>query len=389
MVADASVRWFTSEMTGAPGLTNVAGALVQVLDACLVDGFDPKVIDSLVVSGGVATASIGAGHGYAPGVVVRIAGATPAGLNRDWKVATATATALTFDVSGTGVADGTATGTITALRAPVGWTRQFSSGNKRVYAPPPHPILPSCLLRVDDTGTQVAAVSGYVTMSNIDTGTEPFPGVATYWQKSNAASPRSWLIAGDAEAIVFCVCPASAYPENGSAFFFGRLLGYSTLDEYPVLLCADLGTSVTTQGGSYGLGLTASAVTGRSSLPRGFSGAHGVVDAKYSILFSAESVNAGSGTSGSGSKYAPSYAGGADVLYPTPIYCSADKLRGEIPGVLGLGQGGAARIWPALSKLPWQPGERELVVFPTHYLPASTTTSANGVLFVDVTGPWR
>ena len=72
-----SVKHFRSNMTGAPTLNGVAGALIGVLDACLVNGFNLKTIDSLAVAAGVATASVGGGHGYEPDTVVLIAGATP------------------------------------------------------------------------------------------------------------------------------------------------------------------------------------------------------------------------------------------------------------------------------------------------------------------------
>ena len=51
-MTDTTVKHFDSTMTGAPTLANVAGNLLAVLDACLVDGFGLKTVDSLVVASG-------------------------------------------------------------------------------------------------------------------------------------------------------------------------------------------------------------------------------------------------------------------------------------------------------------------------------------------------
>ena len=50
-----NTKWFQNSMAGAPVLTGQAGALIAVLNACLVDGFNLLTLDSLVVAGNVAT----------------------------------------------------------------------------------------------------------------------------------------------------------------------------------------------------------------------------------------------------------------------------------------------------------------------------------------------
>ena len=46
----SNVVYFTSTMSGAPTLTNTAGSLIGILDACLVDGLGSVTLDSLVVA---------------------------------------------------------------------------------------------------------------------------------------------------------------------------------------------------------------------------------------------------------------------------------------------------------------------------------------------------
>ena len=75
-MADTNVKLIHSGMAGAPTLANVAGNLVSVLNAALVDGFGLNAVDSLVIAGGVATVTRTAGHPFDVDSVALIAGAT-------------------------------------------------------------------------------------------------------------------------------------------------------------------------------------------------------------------------------------------------------------------------------------------------------------------------
>ena len=48
-MTDLTVKYFNSGMTGAPQIANNWGDLVTMLDACLVNGFALKAIDTLSV----------------------------------------------------------------------------------------------------------------------------------------------------------------------------------------------------------------------------------------------------------------------------------------------------------------------------------------------------
>lgn len=125
-MTDTSVRYYDSTMTGAPNtVNNTAGGLLSVLNACLDTGFNSVTLTSLAVSSNVATATK-ANHGFAALTdgtirvypVIRISGATPAELNGDWRLASIP-DADTFTFATTGISDQTASGTITAKRAPL------------------------------------------------------------------------------------------------------------------------------------------------------------------------------------------------------------------------------------------------------------------------------
>src|SRR5690606_26703121 len=108
-----SVKFYHSQMTGAPVLTGQAGKLIDVLDAVLVNGWGLATVDSVVIASGIATVTRASGHPFEAAGVALIADATVTGgsINGEQRVLSATATTYTFDA--TGIADQTATGTIT------------------------------------------------------------------------------------------------------------------------------------------------------------------------------------------------------------------------------------------------------------------------------------
>lgn len=168
MAYATEVKYFDSKMVGTPVMSGTYGTLLAVLDACLVTGFNLKTVDSLVVAGGVATATVSTGHGMALYSVILIAGATPAELNGEKRVTWIDTNTLKFDA--TGIADTTATGTITMKMAPAGWEKPFSGTNKAVFRSP-NVECPRHYFRFDDTATMTCKVRGYETMTDVDTGT--------------------------------------------------------------------------------------------------------------------------------------------------------------------------------------------------------------------------
>ena len=119
-MADLTVKYFNSGMTGAPQISNNWGDLVTMLDACLVNGFALKAIDSLTFADGVATASITAGHAYLRDQVVLIAGADQPEYNGLFRVISTTTTTFTYAVTGTPVTPATTATSISAKVAQPG-----------------------------------------------------------------------------------------------------------------------------------------------------------------------------------------------------------------------------------------------------------------------------
>ena len=187
------VKWFASDMAGAPACSGQAGVLISLLNACLVDGFNLLTLDSLVVAGNVATGTK-AGHGYKLHQIVEIAGASPVGLNGQWRVTEVSTN--TFKFATTGISDQTATGTITAKTASAGWLKPYTGTNKATFRSQKAGAT-QCHIRVDDSVALYATVTGYESMTDVDTGTKAFG--PHYFKKSSAAdaTSRPWVMIAD------------------------------------------------------------------------------------------------------------------------------------------------------------------------------------------------
>ena len=180
------VKNFLSTDTGAPALTGTAGAMISLLDALLVTGFNLKSVISLTQTAGVATATFASSHGYRPYQVVEIAGCTggSAGFNSQYMIASTTTNTITFPVDS--ALPGTAAGEVTAKVAPLGWEKTFDDTNKAAYKSVASGAT-GCYLYVDDTNAGYAIVRGYENLTDINTGTGPFPSSSQqanyYWQR--------------------------------------------------------------------------------------------------------------------------------------------------------------------------------------------------------------
>lgn len=248
--ADTSVKWFYSGMADAPALSGQAGALINLLDACLINGFSTRTPDSVSISAGVATVVIGAGNPYEKHAVVSISGASNAVLNAEWRIDSAAASSFTFLCPG--VADGVVTGA-SVKRAGGGWTKPFSGTNLAAYQSA-DPASTQLYLRVDDSGTTAAQVRGYENMTDISAGTGLFPTTeqrtesSAVWQKSNAANStsRDWVVVTD--GLLFFYAPASNAQVNflgqHTPFRFGDIRSRVPGDAYHCILSVVMSAGV-------------------------------------------------------------------------------------------------------------------------------------------------
>ena len=383
------VYTFDSTMTGAPVLSGTAGALRAVLKACMVDGFGAGAVATLTVAAGIATASFAGAHPYRVGTIAQFGGATPAGLNGQKRILSTTASAITFDA--TGIADGTATGTITHKVAPAGWQELFAGSVTNVLCLKPAVVeATGCVLRVDDTGTTNARVRAYEAMTGASAGVGPTPlesqlAGGLFWPKSSVASTlaRTWYLVADERGFYLAVAPAGS-------------------DRYTILFAGD--TASLKSGDAYGYLLTGNQAdqTNTSAVPDGCvgyshrsarTGAY-LVRAHTAIGQSTAVQRLGAHHNGSTADVYAGTAGYSVGTYPNgpnnglmtgALELHALGVRGTVPGLLHPVQdcGNAFATGATVDGTDDLAGRRLLAIRTGP--PAGGTV---GTVFIDTTGNW-
>lgn len=141
------LRWYSFENFGAPEINNAWGHLVDMLDACLVNGFGTQSVTSLTVTDGVGLLTFPGFHKYKQFQVIEISGAENPNLNAEFRIMGITDTTVEFLVD---IPDQTESGTLSCRLPPLGWRSPFSGIHKRVYQAK-NTILNPAFLRVDNS----------------------------------------------------------------------------------------------------------------------------------------------------------------------------------------------------------------------------------------------
>lgn len=330
-------KFFTSELVGAPVLSGTAGALISILDAVLVTGFGLQTASSVTITGGVATVNVPTAPSATVGTVILVAGATPAGLNGEQRVTATTANSVSFATAITGVV----TGTVTIKVAPAGWSKLYAGTNLAAYK-----ITAAegtgCILRVDDTGATTAQVRGYEAMTDVATGTGPFPTVAqlagagAFWSKSNTASAaaRAWRIFADDRGFYFHPQPVLTNEYQGN--YFGDIVSLKSSDPYACVLRANSASRIAFSSMIDDL-MTASTDLSTISdtclyVARAANGLGGSILNYQSGVLTGMSVAASTYVAGAAGRPYPSPVDNSLLLTPVIVYDS-NGFRGYFPGL--------------------------------------------------------
>ena len=387
-VVDTSVKLFTSQMVAAPVLNGVIGSKIAQYDACLVNGFDLKSVTSLVVSAGVATLSFAGTHSAIKDSVVLVAGSSIAALNGEQKVTSIGSGVVRF---ATAAADGTATGTITFKMAPAGWEKVFTGTNKAVYRSA-DPASTRHYLRIDDTAATLCRVVGYETMTDVDTGTGPFPTAAQqagggYWPKSSAANANAnaWVLVIDGRAIIDSVAPAygsgAAYLNCMTRFFGDGIAAKPSGDPYFCLLNY---SSVTSPTQMYDSDLDGGSAL-QSAAPRGYTGLGSAV--RHVLLPYTGSPSLFSGMDTTLGPFPSEIDGKLKLSRKYAADSTVKPPRGDIPGWYHCPQ---SLVFDTIKLFDTVVvGARTLMAVNGCSHSNIASTSFAGAGFIDITGPWR
>ncbi len=384
---------FCDNEEGAPVLSGTVGSLTDLLYACLVTGFNLVTLDSLTRDGTTVTGTLSTGHGFASGQTVRIAGANEPDYNGDFVVTVLSATQFTYEITGTPTTP--ATGTITARRAPLGWSRPYSGTNKAVFQASAGTQF---CLRVDDAasgagGAKEALCRGYESMTDVDTGTGLFPTSAQLtngivWRKSYDANSnaRSWNLIGDDRSFYFIV---KAYEpagyESRQFMFFGDICSFKSGDAYPCVICGKNATGTSTVNIEI-FGFPQSSMPSAKDMfvARSYLQVGGSTQIALAALFYAGSS---SYTSGKQGLSGPNPADNGFHMHPVAVQ-ELGCLRGRMPGLWALPFATGLGHWVALDNVENLDG-RILRTINTGDGDSDSSTINVGQFLIDVTGPWR
>lgn len=392
-----AIKIYKSSDQGAPSLYGQAGQMITFLDAVLQNGYGSVNVSSITRSGATATVTTATPHGLSTGDSATIGGAAQADYNIDAVVTVLTATTFTYDVANSPATP--ATGTITAKRSPVGYTKVFTGANKAVYRCNDLTSNRHYLRILDDGGgtggAQEARVFAYETMTDVDTGTNVFPTAVQsaygyLWRKSNTTDtdPKTWIVISDGKFFYLMVqhTNTTLSMTNSDANFggsFGDVLSYKPGDVWATMLtgnCLQNSTSSHQNGTMAAQAYIAgpsSFTSGSIVLARSFTA---VAGAQYVGLY-------GNGMSGTclGSTAVISYPHAIDNgFYLAPVVITQSSpavIRGRLPGAYECLHGRALNNLDIIENVQGMPGRKFMCLY-------GSNSSSTGCLMIDITGPW-
>lgn len=396
------VRYFDSDMTGAPSTAGLAaaGRFLAILDACAVTGFNLKPVTAITVAGGIATVTTDGDHGFRDYTVIRIEGATPEALNGDWKVQVTAGNAFSFETT---VPDGPATGTISAKTAPLDWTKAFSATNVGVYRPKTglrH------FFRVNDANSGFVAIRGYEAMTaSGDAGTNPFPtptqlsgGVGMSKYCNSTSYQQKWFLIGDDRCLFFVFCPddhlgVQQSHADWAIYGFGEAISYTPNDLGASFVIGSTDqsttwTSVMKNGSNYPGYMNGSYAYAGCYFSRPYSQELGA-PSRFRIAGSGVAHGWGSSSVAGGRTPVPNPAD-LSLLFHYPVVMQEEvskAVRAELPGAY---QPLHAYMIARVGDVVEINGRKVLI---THAYdnnsPESSGTGKSGTMGWDITGPWR
>ena len=357
---------FSSTDPGAPSLSGAQGSLLEVLRACLVNGYGAKPVTNIVVASGVATVTC-AVHGFTglPGARVQVLGFSVAGLNGVHQPYGVTTNSFLFDAPG--VADGTYTAASTsAKRAPAGWTEVFTATDRSVFKSS-SPEASGSLLRVFDPLGYAARINVYESMTDIDTGLGMMPTAGQlagggFWSKSSTqdATARPWRLFADDRGFYFCPAPSALQPGNHTLFYAGDVVSNQAGDAFGFMLAANTnvadaytGTPTGCVGLSYRYAFPL-ASTGKWIQRQSSGLGDAIVAACVSRGGNTTSTGVYSGAPGFGYSSGVNPAGNLLMYVGVDVVSQQDGYRGELPGLRHILQGTPSGVTTD-SALTYQP----------------------------------
>jgi hypothetical protein len=390
------VKVYKSSDYGAPVMDYQAGSLNALLEACLVNGYNPVSVVSIARIGSIATVTTDGAHNYNVYDVVALAGADQADYNGEFRVVSVlNSTQFTVEVQNAPATP--ATGTITVKRPGAGWTKPYSGGDTACFRTAGH----GRYLQVDDSGHVVstnyyyALVTGYETMSSYDSGSNPFYYTVSgsAWRKrvgvTNFASCNWVLIADDRFFYLLNEVNAASYSGAYEMVFFGEFPSYKSGDLYNCILnannaasltsapnigCSSTQVSTTAMTASHFVNRLSDNVTVNHAVGKYCNNLH----QPYLGGTTVGNFNGGSNWIDNGIHFAAPVL----IIEPAAGFTVMDGIRGYLPGLFNPLCNKPGAHLDTYDGVPGLPGHRLLNL-------AARISATQGGVAIDITGPWR
>lgn len=401
-MAEYKVKWFASEMQGAPSLGDTAdGALAALLKAVLVTGFGTLTINALSFDAakGWAVATFSGGHKYLLDSVIQVDGVSPAAYNGEHRVMQVSSTQVWFEIDG-GNPGAAGSGAAMAMKvAPLGWTLTHESGDGKIFIVRPTNVSESgnVSLRIDNSSysgwagasnpAYLAKVAMVEDVVDINTYTTIFEH---RWPCTGRHSNKRWDLIGDSQLFYFI--PAYAVRNYQFIYCFGYIRSIRAGDRYHAILNHYPTTNADDQGRNWAAG--PGAYYGASwgqDFPKFDAAGYRVIARPYHQLFGTTNwfVKGLFGRFGNG---LPTPNGPDNGFYlstdPIMVLESGSHLRGYLPGLVC--PYGTIAAWDRknFKDLPALPNKLFRFIRAGYEEQCSNGDPITMVGF-DLTGPWR
>ena len=255
-----------------------------------------------------------------------------------------------------------------------------------------------CYLRLDDSGTTLARVVGYESMTDVDTGVGPFPSATQiagggYWAKSSLANATAtqWLIVGDSKAFFFI--NAAAFPSSSTYLgtvtrgFGDPISQKPSGDPYACFLNCSLFNGI---GSSIdgGFDRRSDGTNNQTFSPRTHTGLGSAVAQYARALTGSAALSSGQDTT-LGIFPNESVDGIIRLSRRAITQVGFAGIRAFVPGVHHIPQDRLAGSFNSFDKFPASDGRKFILMLTSAATLDSSASSSFGVVPVDVTGPWR
>ena len=237
MVASTDIKFYVHTNTNAPQLQNSYGCMIDVLDACLVNGFGSQTISTLTASGTMVTATFGSAHNFMQYQVIKITGSNQAEFKGEHRILTVpNANSITFQLA-TVPSVTTATGTISCSLPNLGWEKPFSATGKAAYRSGDSLLPQRPYLRVIDALDPLynSAYSKYAKVGIVENMTDIDTLIGVQAPFDLSSPNKNWLASGSDASVIngwakwyYSYCSTSAP--------FADLFTYSTSPAYSDIL---------------------------------------------------------------------------------------------------------------------------------------------------------